>query len=142
MRHRVIITFSDGEEVFNAGDIIDVPLDLAEQLAGYIAPIKEVGSAWLEKDELRTNGYVPDLPGEICRLTENNLPLQRTLLLRHCEGYDKNHFSGLAEEWEERAAIMEYDDGLSMEEAEKEAARRLNLSAFLDVLQGNRRMAA
>jgi hypothetical protein len=88
--------------------------------------------AWLtEKGDLMTSGHFPDLETEIAKLTMDNLPLQRQLLEQHCESFDRHHIGDRWEEWEERAAIMEYDGGLTREEAEIEAARQMNLLAFM-----------
>jgi len=89
--------------------------------------------AWLtETGELMTRGSCNDLAAEIVRLSAGNLPLQRELLTRYCQAYDHEHIADLWEAWEERAAIMEYDGGLPRHEAEYQAAKRLNLLAFMD----------
>jgi hypothetical protein len=49
---------------------------------------------------------------------------------RYCEAHDRNHVEHLWELWEERAAIMEHDGGLSRHDAEYQAAERLHLLAF------------
>lgn len=115
--------------------LLDIEDSKAQKLmeAGVAVPLSQ--AAWLEGDELRTRGHIPDLIGEIVQLTNGNLDLQRTLLLRHCEEYDNNHLWWLAEQWEERAAIMQHDGGMTREQAEFEAARYMNLLAFLDDLQ-------
>ena len=90
--------------------------------------------AWLsETGELMTRGSCGDLPAEIVRLSADNLVLQRALLTRYCEAYDHEHIADLWEAWGERAAIMEYDGGLSRHEAEYQAAKRLHLLAFMDI---------
>lgn len=94
--------------------------------------------AWLVHGELRTSGHVEDLAGEIVKLTPDNLPLQKNLLSFHCEAYDKHHFQHLAELWQERAAIMQHDGGLSEEEAEVKAAGIYHCLAFLPELRNNR----
>jgi len=142
MPHKVLTPFRIRGELFDIGAIIEVPPDVAEKLGNRIEPIREPGSAWLENGELRTSGYIADLPSAICGLTEGNLPLQRILLQRHCEAYDPNHFWALAEEWEERTAIMKHDGGLPQDEAEIKAARLLNLIAFIDDLRGTEVQAA
>jgi len=78
-----------------------------------------------------TNIY--DLAAEIVRLSADNLALQRELLTRYCQAYDQKHIADLWEAWEERAAIMEYDGGLSRHEAEYLAAKRVHLLAFMDI---------
>lgn len=92
--------------------------------------------AWLtDSGELRTQGIFHDLAGEIIRLTSDCLQLQATILLRHCGQYSGPHWKTLAEEWYERAAIMEYDGKLSRSEAEYQAADQLRCIAFLDKLR-------
>lgn len=142
MRFKVLTPFRIRGELFNAGATIEATPDAAEKLGNRIEPVRPHSTAWLEGGELRTSGYTPDLPGAICKLTEDNLPLQRTLLQRHCEAYDRNHFWTLAEEWEERAAIMQHEGGMERCKAETEAARRLNLLAYLDDLQAKGEIAA
>jgi putative DNA primase/helicase len=89
--------------------------------------------AWLtETGELMIRGSCNDLAAEIVRLSAGNLLLQRNLLTRYCQAYDQEHIADLWEAWEERAAIMEYDGGLPRHEAEFQAAKRLNLLAFMD----------
>jgi hypothetical protein len=78
-------------------------------------------------------GPCDDLVAAIVRLSADNLALQRELLTRYCKAYDQKHISDLWEAWEERAAIMEYDGGLSRHEAEYQAAKRLHLLAFMDI---------
>ena len=77
-------------------------------------------------------GSCDDLAAAIVRLSADNLALQRELLTRYCQAYDQKHIADLWEAWEERAAIMEYDGGLSRHEAEYQAAKRLHLLAFMD----------
>jgi hypothetical protein len=90
--------------------------------------------AWLsEIGELKIRGTCDDLVAAIVRLSADNLALQRELLTRYCEAYDQKHIADLWEAWEERAAIMEYDGGLSRHEAEYQAAKRLHLLAFMDI---------
>jgi len=142
MKHRVVIPFSDGDEIFNIGEVIDIQHDLAAYLGEHVTPILEAGSAWLINGELRTRGHVQDLAAEICCLTKGDLTLQRKLLKRHCEAYDRNHFWMKVQEWEEKTAIMQYDGGLSKDDAEIEAARILHLLAFLGDLQSKEVQAA
>lgn len=142
MRYKILTPFRIRGELFNVGAIIEVMPDVAEKLGNRIEPVRPHGSVWLEGRELRTNGYTADLPAAICELTEDNLPLQRTLLQRHCEAYDSNHFWMLAEKWEERAAIMQHEGDMERCKAETEAARILNLLAYLDDLQAKGEIAA
>lgn len=102
--------------------------------------------AWLTyTGELRTIGVFPGewpdggLTPEIIKLTHENLPLQAKLL-RQCVGrYSGPQWKSLVEDWEERAAIMQFDGGMSRAQAEQEAARLCGLEAFLSELcQRNR----
>ncbi|MEA5113350.1 MAG: hypothetical protein VB050_04920 [Geobacteraceae bacterium] len=77
------------------GSVIKIPDHFLPRLAGKVEPIGK--QVWLEGDDLRTKGYVPDLSGEIVKLTEGNLPLQKILLRRHCEEYDHHHLWRLVE---------------------------------------------
>jgi len=133
MKALVIEAFQTKKGVIPKGQIIEIPPALLEKLKGKVEPIQEP-RAWLtEKGELRTQGVFNDLAAEIVRLTNDNLPLQRELLTRHCGEYDQQHIGHLWEAWEERAAIMEHDGGLSRQDAEHEAAERLCLLAFIDI---------
>ncbi|MDA8412295.1 MAG: hypothetical protein M0023_00730 [Desulfobacteraceae bacterium] len=141
MRARVIESFQTKKGLIPAGRIIEIPPVLLEKLQGTVeaihspvADVKPEPEAWLtESGELRTRGAFDNLAAEIVRLTADNLLLQRELLIRHCQSYDRRHFGRLWAEWEERAAIMEHDGGLSREDAEYQAASRLHLLAFMDV---------
>ena len=141
MKARVIEPFQTKKGMIPTGMIIEIPPALLEKLQGKIEAIhspiadgKAEPEAWLtESGELRTRGAFDNLTAEIVRLTANNLSLQRELLIRHCQAYDRRHIGRLLEEWEERAAIMEHDGGLSREDAEYQAARRLQLLAFMDI---------
>lgn len=141
MKARVIEAFQTKKGLIPAGIIIEIPLALLEKLQGKVeaihspvADMKPEPEAWLtESGELRTRGAFDNLATEIVRLTPDNLPLQRELLIRHCQAYDRRHIGRLWEEWEERAAIMEHDGGLSREEAEYQAASRLHILAFMDI---------
>lgn len=92
--------------------------------------------AWLQGGELRTTGPLPDLAAEIVKLTGDDLDRQRRLLLEHCQAFQPSHVWRLIEQWEERAAILEYDAGLSRHDAEIEAARLYHLTAWLPELKG------
>jgi hypothetical protein len=55
---------------------------------------------WLTQGgELRTTGICEDLAAEIENITAFDLPLQRDLLERHCEAFDRHHISSRWEEW-------------------------------------------
>lgn len=133
MLARVIKPFKRRGEIIPPGSIIELPEHILPQLEGYIVPADNyTPKAWLtESGELRTNGYIPDLAGEIVKLTTGNLPLQRELLQRHCEGFDSYRIQHKWELWEERAAILEHDGGMTRQEAEQEAAKLLHLTAFI-----------
>lgn len=134
MKALVIEPLPTTKGLIPAGQIIEIPPALLEKLRGKVAAIPSQSEAWLtDSGELRTKGVFDDLAAEIVRLTPDNLPLQRELLTRHCEAYDRNHIGHLWELWEERAAIMEHDGGLSRQDAEYQAAERLHLLAFLDI---------
>lgn len=141
MKARVIEAFQTKKGLIPAGMIIEIPSALLEKLQGKVeaihfpvADVKPEPEAWLtESGELRTLGAIDNLAAEVVRLTADNLSLQRELLTRHCQAYDRRHIGRLWEEWEERAAIMEHDGGLSREEAEYQAACRLHLLAFMDI---------
>lgn len=137
MKARVIESFQTKKGMIPAGIIIEISPALLEKLRGKVEaiqfPVAEP-EAWLtESGELRTRGAFYNLVAEIVRLTPDNLSLQRELLIRHCQEYDQRHIGRLWEDWEERAAIMEHDGGLSREEAEYQAASRLHLLAFMDI---------
>src|SRR6266568_4570705 len=123
MRALVIKPLSTTKGTIPAGQIIEISPALLEKLRGKVAAIPSQPEARLtDIGELRTRGVIEDLAAEIVRLTADNLPLQRELLTRHCEAYDRNHISHLWELREERAAIMEHDGGLSRQDAEYQAA--------------------
>ena len=87
--------------------------------------------AWIQDGELRATGPVSDLAAEIVKLTGDDMDLQKRLLLEHCQAFQSSHIWRLFEQWEERAAILEYDAGLPRQEAEKEAARLYHLTPWL-----------
>lgn len=118
------------------GKIIEIPETIYPRLKDKVEPLP--GEVWLEGDELRTRGNVNNLESEICRLTKNNLKIQKALLLKHCESYDQHHFFNLRELWEERAGIMEFDGRLPRHEAEQKAAELLHLIAFMEELKSGR----
>lgn len=91
--------------------------------------------AWLEGDVLMISGVTDDLAGEIIKLTADDLSLQRQLLKRHCGIYDGPWWSRLVERWQERAGIMQYDGGLTREDAEYQAAECLRAAAFFEELK-------
>jgi len=141
MKARVIEPFQTKKGLIPVDMIIEIPPALLEKLQGKVVAIHSPVAdgnpkpeAWLtESGELMTRGVFDNLAAEIVRLTADNLSLQRELLIRNCQAYDRLHISRLWEEWEERAAIMEHDGGLSREDAEYQAASRLHLLAFMDI---------
>lgn len=92
--------------------------------------------AWLDGEELRTTGVCDDLAGEISRLTADDLPLQRRLLKLHCGVYSGPWWGRLVERWKERTAIMPLDGGLSLADAEHQAAVSLRAVAFIEEMRG------
>lgn len=46
---------------------------------------------WLVNGALRTSGHIDDLAGAIIELTADDMEQQKTLLLLHCECYDRHH---------------------------------------------------
>jgi hypothetical protein len=92
--------------------------------------------AYITDGTLFVPRHVHGLASVIAGLTTEDLGLQKQLLLRHCQAYDRKHIHNKWNEWEKRAAAMELDKGVSREEAEFEIAIKLNLLAFLDDLIG------
>lgn len=91
--------------------------------------------ARLQGDVLMISGVTDDLAGEIIKLTADDLPLQRRLLKLHCGTYSGPWWSRLVERWQERAGIMQYDGGLTREDAEHQAAACLRAEMFIDELR-------
>jgi hypothetical protein len=92
--------------------------------------------AWLEGDTLHTTGVTDDLAEEIIKLTTDDLPLQRRLLKLYIGTYSGPWWERLRERWEERASIMQYDGGLTKDDAEYQAAVCLRAEMFIDELRG------
>ncbi len=97
--------------------------------------IKVLARAWLEGGELHLRGTFPDLAAEIALLTGEDLSLQKELLSTHCPSHSPTSIEALFEAWDERCAIMEYDGGLSKEDAEYEAAKLYYLIPWLSELR-------
>jgi hypothetical protein len=55
--------------------------------------------------------------------------------IKETKGDGSERFRGMVEQWEERAAIKEFDGGLSREQAEEEAAEEYQLSSWLEDLR-------
>jgi hypothetical protein len=121
LRALVIEPFPTTKGIIPAGRIIEIPPALREKLKGKVEviPFPQPPEAWLtDIGGLRTRGVIDDLAALIVGLTADKLSLQRELLARHCEAYNRHHIGHLWEQWAERAAIMEYDGGLSRQDAE------------------------
>ena len=116
-----------------SGADCDVVTDKTPE-TGAINNVENSGpEAWpSETGELMIRGSCDDLAAAIVKLSADNLPLQREILTRYCQAYDQDRIADIWEAWEERAAIMEYDGGLTRHEAEYQAAKRLHLLAFMD----------
>lgn len=146
MKCKVIKPFNRRGELQLPGSTIEVPESMLQKLTGYVQAVATADSyapkdwrpepkAWLtDFGELRTQGVFDDLAEEIIRLTTDNLPLQAKLLRERCGDYSGLYWENKVEEWEERAAIMQYDGGMKREQAEEEAARLYGMEAFLDEL--------
>jgi hypothetical protein len=135
MRVRTIAVVTTPRGEIPPGKIITIPDEVLDRLKGKVEPLRAVtvdGNAWLTlTGELRSSKPSADLAETICELTEDNLELQRKLLLRHCESFDRHHLPHLWELWAERAAIRQFDGGLDREESEHEAAKELHLLSFM-----------
>lgn len=155
MRCEVLKTFKRRGEPQLPGSIIEVPQDVIVKLAGYVRILANSSAdshpsadwrpeprAWLtETGELLTIGVFPGewpdggLAPEIIKLTFDNLPLQAKLL-RECVGrYSGPKWKALVEDWEERAAIMQFDGNKSRAQAEQDAAKLYRMEAFLPELR-------
>lgn len=138
---KVIKPFKRRGEIIPPDSIIEIPADIFQKLTDFVClvpdggrdnPVKEPPPRiWIENGELRSTGVFSDLASEIVKLTGNDLELQRRLLISHCQAYAPTHLWSLAEKWNERAAILEYDAGMNRQQAEEEAAKQYNLIAFL-----------
>ena len=106
------------------GTFLEISETDLSDLKGKVAYIKE-GTLFVPR-------HVGDLASVIVGLTTEDLVLQKQLLSRHCQAYDSNYIHNKWEEWEKRAEALERDKGVSREEAKFEAAKELNLLAFLD----------
>ncbi len=123
------------------GRHVDIPASVVMRLRDKVrvlSPPEAISdTATIEDGELKLLSPVDNLAAVIVGLTQNDLKLQKQMLIRHCQQYaPETHFWKLKEMWEERAAILEYDGGLTRHEAELEAAKMYHLLAFLDDLKG------
>lgn len=117
------------------GDKIDISENIARKLGSKIRWLNQIERPRIENGELKLLHPANNLADIIVGLTENDLQLQKQLLLKHCQQYSpKTHFWRIKEQWEEKAAILEYDAGMNREEAEHEAAKMYHLLAFMDEL--------
>lgn len=112
----------DGKEVLR-GSFIDISESIFPDLAGRVAHIRN--------GELRVPCFVESLEAIIVGLTSDDLALQKRLLLRHCQAFVSRNIATRWKEWKKLAAALELDEGISREEAEVGAARKLNLLAFM-----------
>ncbi|AJY69783.1 hypothetical protein RW64_09345 [Geobacter sulfurreducens] len=110
----------------------DVPKDTFMDISEALLPSLAGKVAYLADGGLRTSRNVDDLEALIVGLTADDLALQRLLLMRYCEAFDQNHIGGRWNAWELNTAAMVLNEGMVREEAELEAARDLNLLAFLE----------
>lgn len=140
---KVIKPFTRKGALITPGTVLDIPDDILPKLAGMVEPVKRAEKVvplrriWFENGELRIVGVYDDLAKEIISLTKDDLPMQRRLLMEHCQQFGPAHIGRLFEAWEERAAIMEHDAGMTREQAEAEAAKGYHLTAWLDELRVN-----
>lgn len=111
------------------------PLPLSAPADNHPGDWRPTFHARLQGDVLMISGVTDDLAGEIIKLTADDLPLQRRLLKLHCGTYSGPWWSRLVERWQERAAIMQYDGGLTREDAEHQAAACLRAEMFIDELR-------
>lgn len=89
--------------------------------------------AWLENDQLRTTGTTDDLASEIVKLTSDNLPLQKELLLKHVGAFSNPCWTSTARKFVSRAKEL-FDGGMGLHEANYQAAEEMHLLAFSNEL--------
>lgn len=89
--------------------------------------------AWLENDQLRTTGICDDLAVEIVKLTADNLPLQKELLLKHVGAFSSPCWTSTARKFVQRAKEL-FDGGMGLHEANYQTATEMHLLAFSDEL--------
>lgn len=106
------------------GSFIDIPETDLPRLSGKIAYIKD--------GVLRVPLHVASLEDLIVGLTSDDLVMQKEFLTKHCQAFDGKSIHNRWKELIKRAATIEHDKQVSKDEAEIEAARELNLLAFLD----------
>lgn len=106
------------------GNFIEIHEAALPGLSGKVAYIKD--------GVLRVPRHVESLEALIVGLTADDLVLQKQQLLKHCQAFGGRNIGNRWKEWEKRAEALMDNGGISREEAETEAARKLNLLAFLN----------
>ena len=112
------------EEQIPQGSFIDIPVDILPDLVGKVA--------YIMNGKLRVPRHIKSLETLIAGLTSEDLELQKQMLLQYCQPFAPNHIHNKWNEWEKMASAMQSNEGLSREEAELEAAKKMNLIAFLE----------
>ncbi|MBK5275612.1 MAG: hypothetical protein JJE30_11240 [Desulfuromonadales bacterium] len=106
------------------GSFIDISETDLPDFSGKIAYIKD--------GVLRVPRHVASLEELIVGLTTDDLVMQKQFLIKHCQSFNGKSIQDRLIAWTKRAASIELDKHVSKKEAEIEAARELNLLAFLD----------
>ncbi|MGA2404131.1 MAG: hypothetical protein ABSG91_20895 [Syntrophobacteraceae bacterium] len=128
MKVFTLMAIEIAENLVPKGSFIDISETDLSDLKGKVAYIKD--------GTLLVSRHVGDLASLIVGLTTEDLLIQKHLLLLYCQAYDPKYIHKKWDEWEKRAATLERENALSRKEAEFEAAKELNLLAFLDDLIG------
>ena len=141
-------------ETLPPGSTIDVPDTMLLKMTGYVLPMGQADNgkepvapsdwkpefkAWLENDQLRTTGTCDDLAVEIVKLTADNLPLQKELLLKHVGAFSNPCWTSTARKFVQRAKEL-FDGGMGLHEANYQIATEMHLLAFSDELGINLRV--
>lgn len=151
MRCRVIATFTTARGEVPAGSILNIPDHLLSKLSGKVEalpldtpvvaavpPWPPTPRAWIENDQLRVTGVFPGewpdggLAPEIVRLTADNLPLQKKLLVDTVAMYSGPQWKIVVTRWRERGAFHFEQHGLGLHPANLKSAQELHLLAFAD----------
>jgi hypothetical protein len=109
----------------------DVPKGSFVDILEYSLPELTGKVAYIKNGQLHVPRFVESLESLIAGLTSDDLVEQKRLLLLHCLDLSSRNIVTKWKEWEKRVAAM-VNEGISRDEAEVEAARKLNLLAFLD----------
>ena len=147
MKYSVVESFTVnsriGPLVFPVGKLLELTEEQAAKLKGkiQIADVPAVPpsdwrppfKAWLENDQLRTQGVTDDLASEIAKLTNGNLPLQKKLLSLHVGTFRNPCWTSTARKFIQRAKEL-FDGGIGLHEANYRAAEEMYLLAFSDEL--------